>query len=252
MRLSIGSILQIPVLVCWLCLSHPVDLSASDPVSYQSRGNRSEGIKPKPVAGYDLELLSVLADFREAASELPPTLRVRFFLKEPTLVSLTVREQRYKDYYWLDQVVPTSPWKAGFNEFSWPTGDVLRRVDPKFPIENLGVVARLKNDGPSVDELVAPAILYHTRLPSAVAAYLFTMKPASDARMKFQVFPATGDTAVWTSAVPLAAGDQPVLMRCPVGSSPAGLYRLVVSGYFVDNNQRFTQTVQFYHQPVVQ
>ena len=159
MRLSIGSVLQIPVVVCSLCPSHPVDLSASDSVSYQPRGNRSEGIKPKPVTGYDLELLSVLADFREAASELPPTLRVRFFLKESTLVSLTVREQRYKDYYWLDQVVPTSPWKAGFNEFSWPTGDVLRRVDPKFPIENLGVVARLTHDGPSADELVAPAIL---------------------------------------------------------------------------------------------
>lgn len=252
MRLSIGSVLQIPVVVCWLCLLLPVALSATDPLSYQSRGNRSEGIKPKPVNAYDLELISVLADFREAANELPTTLRVRFFLKEPTSVYLTVREQRYKDYYWLDKVVPTSPWKAGFNEFSWPTGDVLRQLDPKFPIENLGVVARLKNDRPSAEELVAPVILYHNRPPSSVAAYLFTMKPASDARMKFHIFTATGDTPIWSSAVPLAAGDQPVLMRWPVGSSPAGLYRLVVSGYFIDNNERFSQVVHFYHQPVVQ
>lgn len=219
MRLPILPVLRVPLVLCWLCLSLPVDLSAFETLSYQPRDNRSEGIKPKPVGGYDLELLSVLADFREAASELPPTLPVRFFLKEPTPVSLTVREQRYKDFYWLDQVVPTSPWNAGFNEFSWPTGDVLRQVDHRFPIENLGVLARLKKDGPSADELVAPAILYHTRLPSAVAAYLFTMKPASDARMKIQVFTATGDTAVWESAVPLAAGDQPVLMRWPVASS---------------------------------
>ncbi len=235
-----------------MCLSFPVDLSAFDTLSYQSRGNRSEGIKPKPVGGFDLELISVLADFREPVSGLPPTLHVRFFLKEPTSVHLTVREQRYKDYYWLDKVVPTSPWKTGFNEFSWPTSDVLRQVNPDFPIDNLGVVARLKNDGPSADELVAPVILYHTRPPSAVAAYLFTMKPASDARMKFQVFTTTGDRPIWSSAVPLAAGDQPVSMRWPAGSAQAGLYRLVVSGYFIDNNQRFTQAVQFYHQPVVQ
>lgn len=226
-------------------------LCAESNLDYQSRGDRSEGIRPKPVGGYDLELLSVLVDFREAASVLPQTLRVRFFLKDPVSVHLTVREQRYEHYYWLDKVVPQSPWKVGFNEFSWPTGDVLRQIDPKFPIENLGIVARLKGGQPSANELIAPAILYHTRLPSTVAAYLFTMKPASDARMKVEVFRDTGDRLIWNSGVPLAAGDQPVSIRWPAGSVPAGIYRLVVSGYFLDNNQQFTQTVQFYHQPVV-
>lgn len=244
------TMLQIVLAVMLLSLTQV--LWAQTNLDYQKRGDRSEGVKPKPVAGYDLELLSVLVDFREAASVLPSTLRARFFLKEPLSVHLTVREQRYEHYYWLDQVIPQSPWKAGFNEFSWSTGDVLQQIDPKFPIENLGIVARLGNGHASATELVAPAILYHTRLPSTVAAYLFTMKPASDARMKIEVFRATGDGLIWSSAVPLAAGDQPVSIRWPAGSVPAGLYRLVVSGYFLDSNQRFTQTVQFYHQPVVQ
>ncbi|MDH4305578.1 MAG: hypothetical protein OEV53_16100 [Nitrospira sp.] len=241
--------LQIALSVMLLALTQVL---WADNLDYQSRGDRSEGIRPKPVGGYDIELLSVLVDFREAASVLPQTLRVRFFLKEPVAVHLTVREQRYEHYYWLDKVIPQSPWKAGFNEFSWPTGDVLRQVDPRFPIDNLGVVARLKEGQPSANELIAPAILYHTRLPSTVAAYLFTLKPASDARMKVEVFRAMGDGPIWSSAVPLAAGDQPVSIRWPAGSVPAGIYRLVVSGYFLDNNERFTQAVQLYHQPVVQ
>jgi hypothetical protein len=236
-------------LILWIL---PQILWADSNLDYQKRGDRFEGVKPKPVAGYDLELLSVLADFREAAGVMPSTLRVRFFLKDPVSVHLTVREQRYEHYYWLDEVVPQSPWKVGFNEFSWSTGDVLRQIDPKFPIENLGIVARLKDGRPSANELIAPAILYHTSLPSTVAAYLFTIKPASDARMKVEVFKATGDKPVWSSAVPLAAGDEPVSIRWPAGSVPTGLYRLVVSGYFLDSNQQFTQTVQFYHQPVVQ
>ncbi len=244
------TLLQIVLAVILLSLTQV--LWAQTNLDYQSRGDRSEGVKPKPVTGYDLELLSVLVDFREATSVLPPTLRVRFFLKDPVSVHLTVREQRYEHYYWLDKVVPQSPWKVGFNEFSWPTGDVLRQIDPKFPIENLGIVTRLKDGQPSANELIAPAILYHTRLPSTVAAYLFTMKPASDARMKVEVFRATGDRPIWSSAVPLAAGDQPVSIRWPAGSVPAGIYHLVVSGYFLNNNQQFKQTVQFYHQPVVQ
>lgn len=232
-------------------LALPGAALALDPEEYQPRGNRSEGVKPKPVSGFDLELLSVLADFREPAGTLPQTLRVKFFLPEAVPVHLTIREQRYQHYYWLDRVVPSVPWQAGFNEFSWPTGEVLRQVDPGFPLENLGVVVRLHRDRPARDEAVAPAILYYGTPPSSVGAYLFTMKPAGDARLKCEMFRGGGDTPMWTSAIPLAAGDQPVTVRWPAGTAPAGPYRLVVTGYFLDNNQRFTQTVGFFHQPVV-
>lgn len=240
------------LLLAWLCLLDPLDLLALAPEEYQARGNRSEGIKPKPVSGFDIELISVLADFREAATGLPPSLRLRFFLREAASVHVTVREQRYEHYYWLDHVVPPAPWQPGFNEFSWPTGDVLRHVDPKFPIENLGAVVRLRQAQPSADETVAPAILYHSASPSTIGAYLFTLKPASDARLRCEIYAGDGDKPVWTTHIPMAVGDQPFSIRWPTGSSPAGPYRLVVTGFFLDNNQRFTQTVRFYHQPAAQ
>ncbi len=239
-------------LVVSLCLSLPDRLLALAPEDYQERGNRSEGIKPKPVSGFDLEVISVLADYQEPASTLPQTLRLRFFLTGPTPVYLTVREQRYEHYYWLDRVVPSPPWQAGFNEFSWPTADVMRKVDPAFPVGNLGAVVRLHSNRPSAVEWVAPAILYHSTLPSRVEAYLFTMKPAGDARLKCEVFAEGTDKPIWTRHIRMAAGDQPFTVRWEAGASPAGSYRLVVAGFFLDNNQRFTQAIQFYHQPAVQ
>lgn len=234
-----------------LSLVLPERLSALAPEDYQERGNRTEGIKPKLVSGYDLELLSVMADFREVMDPLPKTLRVRFFLKDPAPVHLTVREQRYEHYYWLDHVVPSTPWQTGFNEFSWPTGDVLERIDADFPVENLGIVVRLNGDRPSAVETVAPAILYHSAPPSTVSAYLFTMKPAADARIKCEVYREGADSPIWTTHVTMAVGDQPMSVRWLAKSAPAGAYRMLVTGYFLDNNERFTQTIRFYHQPGV-
>jgi hypothetical protein len=44
---------------------------AQPDLQYRNRGNRYEGVKPKPVAGYDIELISVLVDYREEAKRMP-------------------------------------------------------------------------------------------------------------------------------------------------------------------------------------
>lgn len=44
-------------------------LAQYDPkLQYQNRGNRHEGLRPKPVSGYDIELLSALVEHREPFS----------------------------------------------------------------------------------------------------------------------------------------------------------------------------------------
>ena len=54
------------VLVLGGCvLSWPPQLHAQLDLQYQQRGDRYEGVKPKPVSGYDIELISVLADYQE-------------------------------------------------------------------------------------------------------------------------------------------------------------------------------------------
>ena len=65
-------------------------------LQYQNRGNRYEGLKPKPVSGYDIELLSALVDYREPSSTWPQTLRLKFYLPAAEPVFLTVRQPRPK------------------------------------------------------------------------------------------------------------------------------------------------------------
>ena len=50
-------------------------------LQYQDRGNRKEGIKPKPVSGFDIELISVLADFKEEVEKIPDQFKLKFYLE---------------------------------------------------------------------------------------------------------------------------------------------------------------------------
>ncbi len=77
---------------------------AEKPLVYQNRGNRYEGIKWKPVSGYDIELISAYVDHISGMNYLPKQLKVKFYLKQPSEVHLTVRELDYKYYYWMDKV----------------------------------------------------------------------------------------------------------------------------------------------------
>jgi hypothetical protein len=117
------------VLLLW---SLPMMTWADPNLDYQNRGDRFEGVKPKPVSGYDIEVISVLADYQEPAKQLPDQLRVGFYLQRHTPVHLTVRERDYRLYYWLDKVKPVKGWIAkSMNEYAWPTAVVLRQLDQK-------------------------------------------------------------------------------------------------------------------------
>ena len=112
-------------------------------LQYQDRGNRHEGIKPKPVSGYDIELISVRADYDEEAERMPDRLKVKFYLEQPAEVGLTVRELDYKYYYWMDKIQPSRPWRPGFdNVFEWPTKDVIQRLG-HLATADLGIIVRL-------------------------------------------------------------------------------------------------------------
>jgi hypothetical protein len=144
-------------------------LAQYDPaLQYRERGNRWEGLKPKPVHGYDIELLSALVDYREPSQGWPPTLHLKFFLPTAGPVAITVRQPRPKTiYYWLDKVVPPAAWRPqAFNEYVWPTEPVLKQLGSSVAPEDLGAVVRLRQ-GPSKQEKIAPAALFHTQAPAA-------------------------------------------------------------------------------------
>jgi len=239
----------------WLVLGvllAPLPLWADANLDYQNRGDRFEGVKPKPVSGYDIEVISVLADYQEPATQLPDQLRVGFYLPSQIPVQLTVREQDYRLYYWLDKVKPAKGWQArAVNEYTWPTGAVLRQLDQKLNPYELGVLIRLGRDTPAENEEVAPAILYHAQPPDKIRGYLFTMKTNGDARLSCKVLQGKESAELMTQAFRRLPGGRPFTVRWEAGGAQEGQYSLVCDGYFLDTNQPLRQTVRFFHRPTV-
>lgn len=236
-----------------LLLLVPLAAWAASDLDYQNRGDRFEGVRPKPVSGYDIEVISVLVDYQESADQLPDQLRVAFYLQGKTAVHLTVREQDYRLFYWLDRVTPAKEWRAkSLNEFTWPTGVVLRQLDHKLNLYQLGVLIRLRKETPAKNEEVAPAILYHARPPEKVGGYLFTMKTNGDARLSCKVYRGGETAAMMTQVFRRIPGGRPFTVRWDAGDAQEAQYTLVCDGYFLDNNHPVRQTINFFHKPTTQ
>jgi hypothetical protein len=221
-------------------------------LQYQSRGNRYEGVKPKPVSGYDIELLSALTNYQEAVSQKPPDqFKVKLYLERSFEVYLTVRELDPKRYYWMDKVQPSQPWKPGFgNIFAWPTQVVIQQL-AGIEMYDLGVVARLEKPEPSKVDRVAPVIFYHSQLPATITGYLFTFKTAANAQLTWSVFKEGEAEPVFPWTPRQEQGGRPFVVRWDAAKASEGYYKLMMSGYFRDNNNRFDYSIRFYHQPNV-
>lgn len=228
----------------------PLSLGADSNLDYQNRGDRFEGIRPKPVSGYDIELISVLVDYQEPTTQLPDQLRVAFHLQGQPAVHLTVREQDFRLFYWLDKIKPTKQWQPNsINEFTWPTGTVLQQLDHKLNMYELGVLIRLRKETPASVEDIAPAILYHARPTEKIGGYLFTMKTNGDARLSCKVYREGEAVAIKTQAFRRIPGGRPFTVRWDAGDAQEAHYTLVCMGYFLDTNNRLDQTVRFLHKP---
>ncbi len=221
-------------------------------LQYQDRGNRYEGIKPKPVTGLDIELISFLVDYKEEIDQIPDKLKIKFYLEKPyNKVHLIVRELDYKHYYWLDKVQPKVPWQKGFyNVFEWPTKDVIKRLD-NIKMHDLGVIARLEKKEPSMSEKVAPVVFYHSQPPTTIKGYLFTLKTNGDAYLNCSVYKQGKAEPVFTQVFNRKKGGRPFTVRWKSTQDDEGSYRLVVNGHFLQNNDPINQEVRFYHNPIV-
>lgn len=226
----------------------PARLSAQSDLDYQARGEYYEGIRPKPVSGYDIEVLSVLVDYKESTEHLPDQLRVRFYLDSKADVYLNIREQDYRLFYWLDKVKLSKDWRGqSYNEFVWPTGNVLRRLDQKLDMYELGVLIRLGQQTPAQVERLAPAILYHSRLPDSVPGYLFTMKANGDARLSCAVYRAGKGDPLMTQTFSRIPGGRPFTVQWNARNAEEAECTLVCKGFFLDTNQPLLQMIRFHH-----
>ena len=221
-------------------------------VQYQNRGNRHEGIKPKPVSGYTIELMSALVDYKDEALHVPDQFKIKFYLEGPSKAYVTVRELDYKYYYWMDKVQPSKPWVTGFgNIFEWPTLEVVRQLEG-LKMYDLGVLVRLEKSEPGAVERVAPALFYHSKAPPTVKGYLLTFKTYRDARLKCSIYKEGSKVELFTLSFPRQSGGRPFSVKWPTSGATDGIYRLVIKGYLLDNNERFDQTVIFYHRNLIE
>jgi hypothetical protein len=220
-------------------------------LEYQHRGNRNEGVKPKPVSGYDVELISARVDYTEKLDQIPERLKLKFYLDRPSEVYLTVRELDYIHYYWMDKVQPSKPWRPGFdNVFDWPSRDVLQQLRG-IEMYDLGIVARLDRPEPSKLERVAPVLFYAAQPPTTIKGYLFTFKASSDARLSYAIYKQGMADPVFTESIPRQSGGRPFTVRWDSSQVAEGTYSVMLKGYSLETNDPIDQTVAFYHQPLV-
>lgn len=227
----------------------------ADQYSYQDRGNRREGIRPKPVGGDDIELISVrAAPVGGPVGVVPERMRLTFFLPEAKQVRITVRELDYEHFYWMDRVHPPQSWQVGqTNSFDWPTQDVLewlfgRGLQPT----DLGAVVRLSaGSGPSARERVAPAVLSGDSAPISAKSYLFTFKTSFPAYLTCSLRRVGEDTRLWSKTFKRVGAGRPFTCKVPIGKLQLGDHQLEVDGYSLDTNAPVWQEVRFYHSPAL-
>jgi hypothetical protein len=226
---------------------------AQTQLQYQKRANRYEGVRARPVSGFDIELLAAQVAYADDPEKMGERFHIRFFLARPRAAHLVVRELDYRYFYWLDKVEPESPWRTGFaNVFSWSTAEVVRQL-ADLRISDLGVVVRLDRDAPSAIEEVAPALFYQSQFPSGIRGYVFHFKLREDAMLKASMFKEAGTEPVWSAPLARRTAGRPFPYKWDLaaGGAPEGAYRLVLSGYLLNTNDPISQVVKFYHRPQV-
>lgn len=243
-RASIPTVIGLITILGLLCSV----LWAQPELEYQERGDYFEGVKPRPVSGFDIEVLSALVDYKEAASRLPDRLRVRFYLDKKSDVHMIVRELDTSLFYWLDKVRPAHSWRDGsYNEFVWPTDKVLQRLDDKLDIYKLGVLVRVGQPTPARVERLAPALLYHSTVPDSIPGYLFTMKTNGDARLSCSIYREGKSDPLTTETFTRAYAGLSFTVHWDARGERDGDYTLVCKGFFLDTSEKLEQVISFHH-----
>ncbi len=226
---------------------------ASGELQYQNRGRYFEGMKDMPTAKTGIELVSFVADYREAYSSMPDCFRVRFYLHDETSVNLTIRDLTPRTLYWIDRVIPSVPRVANnWNTFEWPTRPVIQKVfKEEVKLYDLGVLARVGSSEPSSIERVAPAILFHAFIPSSISGYIFTFRHSEVMRANASIIQETTGKALFKRNFRSTNVGDPLNIHWETNGAEAGNYRLELSGFSLESNEPFRIEVRFYHQPNV-
>jgi len=224
-------------------------------LGYQLRQDRCEGVKPKPVSGDDIELLSALAYYGERWETIPEFCKLKFYLPEQntfdlTTVKFTVRERIYtlepEHFYWMENIPEQTKWQKiddGYH-YQWSTESVIKPL--KLDISTLGVLVHLEKQGLDNIEKVAPVTFYHNEPPEEIKGYLFDFKIAGNAKLKYAIYK-DNEKLIEENDLGKRFENEPFRIFWKSIDVEEGNYKLVINGRFSSDLRKFRHVVQFYH-----
>lgn len=234
--------------------SQPPIAPAQISLAYGHRSNpdRQEGlIQPETSGRLSVRLVSAEMLFDAFEATQSDQIHVRFLLQKPCEATISVRELQPYHLYAMDASVPETVAHTGWNnEFAWPTREVLKALPDLQNKNKLGVVVRLGKA--TMDETVAPAILYHTKLPDTVSKYIFRFIPTLDSSIQYEVFTDGKALPVFSRTLPGVGGGIAFPAIWDSEGAAEGFYRLVVHATsLTSGKETLDHTVRFYHSKFV-
>ncbi|HXQ69319.1 MAG TPA: hypothetical protein VN844_02480 [Pyrinomonadaceae bacterium] len=221
-------------------------------LKYRDRGDRYEGIdKGQPVSG-KVEVISVTAEHDQSQkSGIADAYKLKFYLRQQVPVFVRVREMDNRFSYWMDKLKPAKNWQQGFdNEFEWQTKDVIKQK--RIQIQDLGAVAQLDSESPSLDMKVAPVMLFTGRRPTKVSGYSFTYSLNRRSNVTYSFASDSNPTnPLQEDKQNNVAEERSRTIIWDTSSVPEGWYRLTISATSRENNTKTEQVIHFYHRPRV-
>lgn len=206
-------------------------VATQDPLRFQHRTNRYEGVTGSDVTADRVQLISLTGQIEES-SGAPVVLRARFFVEGAGAVRLTARDLLGMAHYWMRPA--DTLWTGGWQEFApWPTHAVLDRL--RLRPTDLGIVAE-RPGSPKSPPVFLPVMLYHTRPLLRPTRYQAVLRPLEAFRYATirlldcsrERDPDLCDSGVLVSSEelgPLRPGT-PVEVELDLGGRRPGRYRL--------------------------
>jgi len=218
--------------------------------NYKRRDNRFEGIKEIKVGSPDLELLSFTGYREKTPSESDVILKLKFYLEAKDSLYITAKELFPPFKYYL--MKPTKKdWRSGWQLFSpWPTTEVINPL--KIKVENIGVVARKKEDRIGSGQIV-PLVFYHSNLVSKINSYELFLRPKETLRrVDYNLYPDGSRKPVISKSMRTTLiSMEPFLIPLDMTNVSTGQYKLMIKCKIKDKTDGPSRTYTFYHNPVV-
>lgn len=197
------------------------------------------------------ELISAVVAYNEKLDRMPNQFKLKFYLNQESSVFVRVSELDNRYNYWMDRLRPSVGWHKGFgNEFQWQTQEVIKPLKD-LQLYDLGALAQLGSDGPSLDMRVAPVILFHSQPPQTVGRYSFTFRISRRADVTFYFSKDEDNSPVLSTQSFAMPGRRPRTVTWDASNTREGSYRLSIKIVYSNNGQEVTQIVRFYHRPTV-